>query len=331
MLARTLQMGALFAFLSLHMTGCTEPESTGGAEVMAEETEVMADEAELTFEDIEVISDTRVAGFRFPEAVAYDPTANALYVSEFVSALEPTQKDGQGRISKVSLDGTVMVRRFLPAEGQALNKPKGMWVAGDRLWVTDIDSLWVFDTGTRRGKRVVLPESQFANDVTVIGEAAYVSDNRGDRLYRVAPADFLGMADDPEVTVLAEEAGINPNGLFPAPGDWLLMAGFKSAEDARGIYGRSPRGEVRIFADDLGRVDGIYLMENGTVLVTEWNSGLLGLWDGSMGFRELASGFDGPADFGVVPNADGLLAVVPDLVKSELRLIQLGRAGGNAE
>ena len=39
----------------------------------------------------------------------------------------------------------------------------------------------------------------------------------------------------------------------------------------------------------------------------------------------IASGFNGPADFCVAPNAKGLMVVVPDLVKSELRMIQLGK------
>lgn len=39
----------------------------------------------------------------------------------------------------------------------------------------------------------------------------------------------------------------------------------------------------------------------------------------------LAKGFKGPADFCVITDAHGLLVVVPDLVKSELRMIRLVR------
>jgi len=39
----------------------------------------------------------------------------------------------------------------------------------------------------------------------------------------------------------------------------------------------------------------------------------------------LASGFKGPADFAVVPEAGGYLVVVPDLVKSELRFVRLAK------
>jgi hypothetical protein len=56
-----------------------------------------------------------------------------------------------------------------------------------------------------------------------------------------------------------------------------------------------------------------------------WNSGALASWTSKQRLKPLASGFKGPADFCVVPNARGLLVVVPDLVKSEIRLIQLGK------
>jgi hypothetical protein len=56
-----------------------------------------------------------------------------------------------------------------------------------------------------------------------------------------------------------------------------------------------------------------------------WNSGALASWTSKQRLKPLATGFKGPADFAVVPNAQGLMVVVPDLVKSEIRMIQLGR------
>lgn len=275
-------------------------------------------------EGLKVISDKTATGFKFPESVAYDAAAGVLYVSEFGSALKPMEKDGQGRISKVSLDGEVLEQNFLPAAGQTLNKPKGIWVAGDRLWVTDIDSLWVFDTGTREGRRLALPGIQFANDLTVIGDAVFVSDNQGDQLYRVTPADFLDAGAEPEVTALSGGKSINPNGLYPGADGLLLMVGFKSDTEARGIYAMTPDGEAKPLAEGLGRLDGLYQAKSGELLLTDWDSGSLSLWSEKGGLQKLAGDFSGPADFAAVPNEAGTLVVVPDLVKSELRLIQLG-------
>jgi hypothetical protein len=130
---------------------------------------------------LRVVSEQTVKGFAFPETVTYDPQARVLYVSEFGSELKPAEKDGKGRISRVSLTGEVLDKQFLPTGGDVLNKPKGSWVIGNRLWVTDIDVVWVFDLKTRRGKKLALPGIQFANVLTVGGNALDVGDNRTDR------------------------------------------------------------------------------------------------------------------------------------------------------
>jgi sugar lactone lactonase YvrE len=272
-----------------------------------------------------VVSEQTVKGFAFPESVAYDPQAKVLYVSEFGSALKPAEKDGQGRISRVSLTGEVLDRQFLPAPGgERLNKPKGIWVAGNRLWVTDIDVVWVFDIKTRRGQKLALPGIEFANDPAVAGGSLWVSDNRADALYRVEPADFLDVRGEPKVTRVFEGKSVNPNGLYPARDGSLLMVGFKSPEVARGIYALGAGGEIKTLAKDVGRLDGVYELDDRSLLVTDWNAGALLHWS-PKGTEALAKGLKGPADFCVVPDGGGLLVVVPDLVQGELRLVRLAR------
>jgi hypothetical protein len=274
---------------------------------------------------LRVVSEQTAKGFAFPESVAYDPRAKVLYVSEFGSELKPAEKDGKGRISRVSLTGQILDKQFLPgAGGEALNKPKGIWVEGNRLWVTDIDVVWVFDLTTRRGKKLALPGAQFANDPAVSRGALYVSDNRADQLFRVEPADFLETSAAPKVTRVFQGKAINPNGVYPAKDGSLLVVGFMSAEQARGIYSVAGSGEIKTLAPSLGRLDGLYQMDDGSLLVTDWNSGSLLRWS-AKGTEPLAKGFKGPADFCVVPEANGLLVVVPDLVQSELRMVRLAR------
>lgn len=302
---RTIATGLAFSFsLFVSLTGFSPVSSAADMKVMSEQT---------------------VTGFKFPESVAYDPAAKVLYVSEFGSELKPAEMDGKGRISKVSLDGKILDAAFLPAQGQVLNKPKGIWVKGDRLWVTDIDAVWAFDTKTRKGKKLMIPGLKFANDPTIVGNALYVSDNRNDMLYRVEPADFLNMAGDPKITQVFSGKGVSPNGLYPAKDGSLLIVGFKSKEEPRPIFSLAPGGEPKALSKPIGRLDGIYQMQDGSLLVTDWDSGSLLSWNAKSGAQPLAKGFKGPADFCVVPNAKGLLVVVPDLVKSELRFVQLGK------
>jgi hypothetical protein len=58
---------------------------------------------------MKVVTDKTTTGFKFPESVAYDPEAKVLYVGSFGGTeLKPAEKDNNGYISKVSLDGKML-------------------------------------------------------------------------------------------------------------------------------------------------------------------------------------------------------------------------------
>lgn len=278
-----------------------------------------------TAAELKVISEKRVTGIPFPESVGCDVKEKVLYVSQFVSELKPMEKDGKGRISKVSLTGEVLEQNFLPSAGKVLNKPKGIWIARGKLWTTDIDMAWVFDLKTREGRSVALPGAQFANDPAVMGKALYVSDNRTDRVFKVEPANFLKGKGEPKVTTMFSGRQINPNGLWPGKDGKLLVAGFMSDTVPRAIYEMAADGTTKPVTDPIGRIDGLYRLRDGSLLATDWNQGALFHWSPKGGVTKLATGFGGPADFCVMPVKRGMLVVVPDLVKSELRFVQLGR------
>jgi hypothetical protein len=271
------------------------------------------------------VSGEKATGFVHPESVAYDPVEKVLYVGQFGSVLKPMLKDGKGKISKVSLKGDIIEEQFLPAPGGILNKPKGIWVEGTRLWVTDIDVVWIFDLKTRKGRGVELPGAIFANDPAVINNTLFVSDYRRDRIYRVEPADCLDMPGKPTVSVFPGPLPFAPNGLYPGLDGSLLAVGFnKTAQEGR-IHSIDMKGTVKVLATAFGSLDGIAQLEDGSILITDWKVSSLLWWDKAAGVRRLATGFKGPADFCVVPEAQGLMVVVPDLVKSELRMIRLAR------
>jgi hypothetical protein len=100
------------------------------------------------------------------------------------------------------------------------------------------------------------------------------------------------------------------------------MVGFEAADKPRGIHMFAPNGEISELGAPIGRLDGVYELRDGTgLLVTDWNSGTLSRWSPAMGMTPLARDFKGPADFCVL----GTTVYVPDLVKSELRIVRLGR------
>jgi hypothetical protein len=81
--------------------------------------------------------------------------------------------------------------------------------------------------------------------------------------------------------------------------------GFRAPDQPRGIYSLSADGEIKVLAKDIGRLDGVYRLRHGSLLVTEWNSGSLSQWNPKAGMRSLAKGFKGPADFCVVHDEKG--------------------------
>jgi hypothetical protein len=280
--------------------------------------------APASAKELKVISEKTVTGFGHVESVAYDPKEKVFYTGDFGPDLKPGDKDGKGFITKFSADGKILEKKFFPPDGQVMNKPKGIWIKGNRLWVTDIDSVWVLDLKTKQAKKLDLPGIQFANDPAIIGNALYVSDNRSDQLVRIEPADFLKSKAAPKITVVFKGKGVFPNGLWPGKGGTLLMAGFNSKDDPHGLYALAPGKDPELLSDKIGLLDGLYQMPDGDILATDWVSGSLFRWTKKDGMQKLATDFKGPADFCVVPNKEGYLVAVPDLVKGEIRMIQLG-------
>jgi hypothetical protein len=281
--------------------------------------------ASASAKELKVISDKTVTGFGHVESVAYEPKEKVFYTGDFGPDLKPAEKDGKGFITKLSLDGKIIEKRFFPPEGQTMNKPKGIWIRGNRLWVTDIDGVWIIDLKSKQGKKLDLPGIQFANDPAILNGALYVSDNRADQLFRVEPADFLKSKTAPKITVVFKGKDVFPNGIYPGKGGDLLMVGFAGKDKPQGIYGMAPGKEPELLSDKFGMLDGVYRLRNGDILATDWVTGSLFQWNKKMGMHKLATDFKGPADFCVVPNKAGYLVAVPDLVKGEIRLVQLGK------
>jgi hypothetical protein len=275
------------------------------------------------FAQLKVASDTLLTSFTHPESVGCDPKNKAIYVSEFGSKLAPLEKDGAGYISKWGLDGKLIEKNFLPGDqGEKLNKPKGIWVQGNRLWTTDIDSAWVFDLKTKKGRRVAIPGIKFANDPAVRGKTLYVTDNAGDQLFSISPADFLNMKGEPKIATVFAGAKANPNGIWPGKRG-LLVVGFTAPDQPRAIYQLGKDGQPKALSGTIGRLDGVYELKDGSLLVTDWNSGSLFQWSKKMGMHKLAEGFKGPADFCVIARGKGAKVYVPDLVQSQVRIIEL--------
>lgn len=85
-----------------------------------------------------------VEGFSSPESMITN--SENLYVSNVGKELKPTQKDGDGFISKLTKDGKIEALHFI----DGLNAPKGMGIVNNTLYVADIDTLRGFDLNTKK-------------------------------------------------------------------------------------------------------------------------------------------------------------------------------------
>ncbi|MCF4166529.1 hypothetical protein L2U69_12820 [Zavarzinia compransoris] len=207
-----------------------------------------------------------VTGFAHPESVVID--GDRRFVSNIGAELAPLARDGDGFISEMAADGTLVERRALPGAGDALNAPKGMAVVGGTLYVTDIDRVVGFDIDSRRRVfEAALPEGDavFANDLAVLGDATLlVSDTLRGLVFRLdlATGGFTPWA-----------AGVpGANGLAHDPiADRTMVAGLGADFGGGDLFAITGDGTATALTrGPLGILDGLVLLPGGDALVSDW-------------------------------------------------------------
>ncbi|MCG8580043.1 MAG: hypothetical protein MI866_09005 [Bacteroidales bacterium] len=145
-----------------------------------------------------------------PESVKMYAEGNCLFVSNIAG--KPSDKDGNGYISKLTLKGEVIDLKWV----EGLDAPKGMAIKDGVLYVSNITELVMIDIASARIlKRIPQPESNFLNDVTIthLGDVL-VSDSGTSTI-------FILNEDKLDVWLKKEEFG-RVNGLF-AEDDYVLL------------------------------------------------------------------------------------------------------------
>jgi sugar lactone lactonase YvrE len=100
--------------------------------------------------------------FLVPESVLYNKADKILYISNING--NPTEKNGKGFISKLSLEGKILKLKW--AEG--LNAPKGSAIYKNSFFVSDIDRLVEINMETGKIKNTFPAKGAlFLNDVAV--------------------------------------------------------------------------------------------------------------------------------------------------------------------
>lgn len=263
---------------------------------------------------------TTITGLSTPESVIWSAKEDAWFVSNINGS--PVAKDGNGFISRVSRDGVIDSLHFIMSgrDSVTLNGPKGMALAGDTLWVADIDAIRAFDAHT--GKPVASIElgkqATFLNDVAVgpdgviyITDSGLGFDDKGNPTHP-GPDRIFGLTGR-TTKVLAEGDWLNrPNGItWDAANSRFVVVPFGGTA----LLGWKPGvATVDTIGTGPGAQDGVEFV-GGDLLVTSWaDSSVFAV--SSTGDRKVVTGAASPADLGV-DQVRGLIAI-PLFTKDEV-------------
>ena len=268
-----------------------------------------------------------VEGFLTPESVLHDTVQDIYFVSNINGS--PTAKDNNGFISRVKPDGAVENLKFIEGgrTGITLNAPKGLALAGDTLWVADIDAVRAFNAKTGAPiDSVSLSKlgAVFLNDVVVVPTGAlYVTDTGirfddvgnvlhpgPDRVFRIGP--------DRAVTVAVRGDTLGrPNGIaLDAAGKRFVIVEF----GGRSVLAWKPGDKApKVIARGAGGFDGV-VIAGSRILVSSWTDSTVSAYESGQEVKVI-TGVPSPADIGYDAKRNRVL--IPIFTGNRIEIWQL--------
>jgi sugar lactone lactonase YvrE len=251
-------------------------------------------------------------GFSAPESVIYDERTKLLFVSNVNGG--PDQKDGNGFISIMKLDGSLAEFKWVTG----LHAPKGMSIIDNRLYVSDIDQLVVINVDNGRiVKRYDGEGAVFLNDIatTTTGDV-YVSDMLTNTIYRLSNGEFTPWL---ESDLLESPNGLYIEGNNMIVGSWGNMTNGFATE----VPGHLKRVSIdtRVVeslgdGSPVGNLDGVESDGNSRYYVTDWFNGGLFLVDSTGFSKKILSLNQGSADHEVI--AQEKLLLIPMMLENKV-------------
>ena len=263
---------------------------------------------------------TVTEGVDAPESVFVDSASGFIFVSQIGGA--PDQRDGNGRISKLSNDGKVIAASWV----SGLNAPKGLRSHNGTLWTADLNEVIGIDIASGRvTSRTTIEGAKFLNDVACGDDGTvYVSDTVGSRIYAVK---------DGKAVVFAEGEDMEyPNGLL-VEGDHLVVGGWgkPEADFTTKVPGRlftldlKTKKKTLITPEPAANIDGVESDGQGGYIVSDYMAGKI-LQIGKDGATRLVKQLkQGTADLAYVPAAKTV--IVPEMNENKVAAYDL--AGTN--
>lgn len=122
-----------------------------------------------------------ITGLASPESIV--KIGNRIFVSNIGTIADGFAEDGDGSISEISANGTIVKAKF---QNSVLNAPKGLAVIGNTIYTADIERIVGFDltTGNQVYEHEIAGET-FFNDLGTINNTLIVSSTTSGNIYQL--------------------------------------------------------------------------------------------------------------------------------------------------
>jgi len=234
-------------------------------------------------------------GLQTPECVLYDAEQDVYFISNINGP--PLGKDDNGYISRVNADTLQSEAKWIDGAKAdvTLNAPKGLAIAGDDLWVSDISTVRRFDrrTGAPKGE-IDLKGATFLNDLASDGAIVYVSDSGLNAEFKSTGSDAIWKIENNKATKLASGKDLKgPNGVAVVGGKvWVVTFG------ANELYAIDKGKKANVVTLPNGGLDGLVALPDGTLAISSWDGKAVYRGSPSGPFAALVENIDSPADLG---------------------------------
>lgn len=194
------------------------------------------------------------AGYENPESAFFHK--GTWYVSNLGGfTVDPTEKDGDGFISKIGPDELVTTRWVT-----GLHAPKGLRVHKGLLWVADVEQVVAIDLTSGHVRRTIrVKGAPFLNDVDVDPATGhvYATDTFGNKIWRIAGPSATVFLSSPKLEapngILVERSGLLVTAFGPNPDPMT----FQTEQPGRVVRVDRVTKAIYPMSERIGNLDGI--------------------------------------------------------------------------
>ncbi|MDR4464242.1 MAG: hypothetical protein MRJ66_08250 [Nitrospira sp.] len=254
----------------------------------------------------------QITGLASPNSFVGDPSGSEYFISNING--EPDARDNNGFITKLSAEGKVIHLKFIQGGGPdvSLHAPKGMALAGELLYVADLDQLKGFDKTTGKLVTTVSFSSRSQAPVSLTDVATsptgllYVTDQMANAIYRITPTD------NHRVDLLIQDSRLaGPAGIAIHPKtNHLITVSWEKGK----ILEITPDGQLTelepngFFTSRFQNLSGVDFDRWGNMYVSDFSKGKVWRMTRDHRFQVIAEHLPAPADIGI-DRANNLILV----------------------